>query len=93
MILEQEQENFVEACAWHVQARYGEMRAKKKFVALSKKYSREGDGDRKHRVKKKGHKLKGNQSQVLLCRSCIGKNGNWAEHHLESMVKRNPQDC
>ena len=29
MILEQEQENFVEACAQHVQARYGEMRMKK----------------------------------------------------------------
>ena len=29
MILEQEQENFVEACARHVQARYGETRAKK----------------------------------------------------------------
>ena len=29
MIPEQEQENFVEACARHVQARYGEMKAKK----------------------------------------------------------------
>ena len=29
MIPEQEQENFVEACARHVQARYGETRAKK----------------------------------------------------------------
>ena len=29
MIPEQEQENFVEACAWHVQARYGETKAKK----------------------------------------------------------------
>ena len=29
MIPEQEQENFVEACSWHVQARYGEMRPKK----------------------------------------------------------------
>ena len=28
MILEQEQENFVEACAWCVQARYGETRSK-----------------------------------------------------------------
>ena len=92
MILEQEQENSVEACARHVQARYGEMRAKK-VVALSKKYSREGDSDRKCGVKKKGCKLKENQSWVLLCGSCIGKNGNWAEHHLESMVKRNPQDC
>ena len=29
MIPEQEQENFVEACAWHVQARYSETRAEK----------------------------------------------------------------
>ena len=29
MIPEQEQENFVEACAQHVQARHGEMRVKK----------------------------------------------------------------
>ena len=29
MIPEQEQKTFVEACAWHVQARYGETRAKK----------------------------------------------------------------
>ena len=29
MIPEQEQENFVEACAWHVQARYGETKVKK----------------------------------------------------------------
>ena len=29
MIPEQEQENFVEACGWHVQARYGETRVKK----------------------------------------------------------------
>ena len=29
MIPEQEQENFVETCAQHVQARYGETRAKK----------------------------------------------------------------
>ena len=29
MIPEQEQENFVEACAWRVQARYGETKAKK----------------------------------------------------------------
>ena len=29
IITEQEQENFVEGCAWHVQARYGEMKAKK----------------------------------------------------------------
>ena len=29
MIPEQEQENFVEACARHVQARYGETKAKK----------------------------------------------------------------
>ena len=56
MILEQERENFVEVCAQCVQARYGETKAKKKFVALSKKYSREGDSDRKHRAKKKGHK-------------------------------------
>ena len=32
MIPEQEKENFVEACAWHVQARYDEMRAKKVTV-------------------------------------------------------------
>ena len=29
MIPEQEQETFVEVCAWCVQARYGEMKAKK----------------------------------------------------------------
>ena len=29
MIPEQEQENFVEPCAWHVQARYGETKVKK----------------------------------------------------------------
>ena len=29
MIPEQEQEDFVEGCAQHVQARYGEMKAKK----------------------------------------------------------------
>ena len=29
MIPEQEQENFVEVCSWHVQARYGETRPKK----------------------------------------------------------------
>ena len=29
MIPEQEQENFVEGCAWRVQARYGETKAKK----------------------------------------------------------------
>ena len=56
MIPKQEQENFVEVCAQHVQARYGETKAKKKFIALSENYSREGDGDRKHRAKKKGHK-------------------------------------
>ena len=55
MIPKQEQENFVEACARRVQARYGEMKAKKKFIALSEKYSREGDGNRKRRAKK-GHK-------------------------------------
>ena len=58
MIPEQEQENFVEACAQRVQARYGETKAKKKFVALSDKYSREGDGDRKHRAKKKRTQVK-----------------------------------
>ena len=52
MIPEQEQENFVEGCAWHVQARYGEMKAKT-FVALMDKYSREGDSDRKRRAWKK----------------------------------------
>ena len=45
MIPEQEQETFVEACSQHVQARYGEMRLKRKFVPLSDKYSREGEGD------------------------------------------------
>ena len=50
MIPEQEQENFVEGCAWRVQARYGETKAKKKFVALRDKYGREGDGDRKRRA-------------------------------------------
>ena len=62
MTLEQEQENFVEVCSWHVQARYGETRPEKKFMALSEKYSREGDGDvsrnRKHRVKKKRTQVK-----------------------------------
>ena len=29
MIPKQEQENFVEVCSWHVQARYGETRLKK----------------------------------------------------------------
>ena len=56
MIPEQQQENFVEACAWRVQARYGESKAKQKFIALTEKYSREGDSDRKCRAKKKGHK-------------------------------------
>ena len=92
MIPKQEQENFVEMCAWCVQTRYGETRAKK-FIALSETYSQEGDGDRKCRVKKKECKLKGNWSQVLLCRNCLGKNANQTEHHLESMVKRNHQDC
>ena len=32
MIPEQEQENFVEGCAWHVQARYGETKAKKSLL-------------------------------------------------------------
>ena len=32
MIPEQEQENFVEACAQHVQARYGETKAKKSLL-------------------------------------------------------------
>ena len=50
MIPEQEQENFVEGCARRVQARYGETKAKKKFVALRDKYGREGDGDRKQRA-------------------------------------------
>ena len=51
MIPEQEQENFVEGCARRVQARYGETKAKKKFVALRDKYGREGDGDRKRRAR------------------------------------------
>ena len=57
MIPEQEQETFVEACSWHVEARYGETRPKRKFVPLSDKYSREDEGDvsrnRKCRAKKK----------------------------------------
>ena len=53
MIPEQEQENFVEGCAQRVQARYGETKAKKKFVALRDKYGREGDGDRKRRARGK----------------------------------------
>ena len=53
MIPEQEQENFVEGCARRVQARYGEPKAKKKFVALRDKYGREGDGDRKRRARGK----------------------------------------
>ena len=32
MIPEQEQENFVEGCARHVQARYGETKAKKSVL-------------------------------------------------------------
>ena len=51
MIPEQEQENFVEGCAHRVQARYGETKVKKKFVALKDKYGREGDGDRKCRAR------------------------------------------
>ena len=62
MILEQEQENFVEACSQHVLARYGETRPKKEFIALSEKYSREDDGDvsrnRKCRVKRKRTQVK-----------------------------------
>ena len=62
MILEQEQENFVEVCSRHVQARYGETRPKKEFIALSKKYSREGDSDvsrnRKRRAKRKRTQVK-----------------------------------
>ena len=30
---------------------------------------------------------------LLLCRSRLVKNGNWPEHHLESIVKRNHLDC
>ena len=56
MIPEQEQETFVGACSQCVQARYGEMRLKRKFIPLSDKYSREGEGDvsrnRKCRAKK-----------------------------------------
>ena len=59
---EQEQENFVEACSQHEQARYGKTRPKKKFVALSNKYSRKDEGDvsrnRKPRVKKKCTQVK-----------------------------------
>ena len=43
MIPKQEQENFVEVCSQHVQARYGETRPKK-FITLSNKYSRKGEG-------------------------------------------------
>ena len=61
MIPKQEQENFVEVCSQHVQARYGETRLKK-FAALSDKYSWKGEGDvsrnRKHRVKKKCTQVK-----------------------------------
>ena len=53
MIPEQEQENFVEGCARCVQARYGETKVKKKFVALRDKYGRGGDGDRKRRARGK----------------------------------------
>ena len=58
MIPEQEQENFVEGCARRVQARYGETKVKKKFVALRDKYSREGDGDRKRRAREKWTEVK-----------------------------------
>ena len=53
MIPKQEQENYVEGCAQHVHARYGETKVKKKFVALRDKYGREGDGDRKCRARGK----------------------------------------
>ena len=48
--------------------------------------------------RKNAHKLKGNQNihikgQLLLCGSHLGKNRNQAEHHLESIMKRNCQDC
>ena len=66
MIPEQEQENFVEGCARCVQARYGEMKAKKKLVALRDKYSREGDGDRKHRARKKPDRSK-KEIRVRCC--------------------------
>ena len=52
MIPEQEQEDFVEGCALHVQARYGETKAKK-VCCIKGKYSREGNGDRKHRAREK----------------------------------------
>ena len=101
MIPEQVQQNFVEACSQHVQARYGETRAKK-FITLSNKYSRKGESNvsrnRKPRVKKNAHKPKGNwnyciKGWLLLCRSCLVKNGNQPEHHLESIMKRNHQVC
>ena len=53
MTPEQEQEDFVEGCAQHVQARYGKTKAKKKFVPLRDKYSRDGNGDRKRRAREK----------------------------------------
>ena len=53
MIPEQEQEDFVEGCAWRVQARYGKTKVKNKFVALRDKYSRDGNGDRKRRAREK----------------------------------------
>ena len=53
MIPEQEQKHLVEGCARCVQARYGETKAEKMFVALRDKYSREGDGDWKRRARGK----------------------------------------
>ena len=31
-VQEQEQENFVEGCAWHIEARYGETKVKKSLL-------------------------------------------------------------
>ena len=48
--------------------------------------------------RKNAHKSKGNwnfhiKGWLLLCESHLVKNGNWPEHHLESIVKRNRQVC
>ena len=66
MIPEEEQENFVEGCAQRVQARYGETKPKKNFVALSEKYSSKGDGDRKRRAKERTQVKRKSESGVAM---------------------------
>ena len=79
MIPEQEQENFVEGCARCVQARYGKTKAKKKFVALRDKYSRDGKGNRKHRARKKPTEVKRKSESAV---------GMWELHREEQVFGR-----